>query len=307
MHVLFLILFLQMAEAATMNSNYFKGKGDLKIHYLEFNQLGDRGAIWIVPGKNEPSPKYKELVQNLQDLGFGPIFIHDHRGQGLSDRILKDQADHYRAHIDNWNYVVEDMQSFYDTKLKSIDKVYLIAHSMGGLYSSHFLARKEHKIQKAIFTSPLFGFAIPKYQTFLADLISWAACLWSCKAKMYGTDVFVPAVFDENPDTHSKKRFQAKEEIYNEIPSARYGGFSFSWWRQNRKAISKLKQVRVETPLLILQAGIDKRVLNNRHKLFCDRQANCRVHPIAGAYHAILNEEDEYRNQALTEIYTFFR
>ena len=67
----------------------------------------------------------------------------------------------------------------------------------------------------------------------------------------------------------------------------------------------------IRTPLLLLSAGADRVVSNERIHAFYHRAAAAGVPcepplTIAGARHELLNEHDEYRIPALTSILEFF-
>src|SRR4051812_44355355 len=60
------------------------------IQYMAFTQSVPSTAIVISTGRTESFIKYKELIWDLWQLGYS-VFIHDHRGQGLSSRLLADE------------------------------------------------------------------------------------------------------------------------------------------------------------------------------------------------------------------------
>ncbi|MEM7294974.1 MAG: alpha/beta hydrolase, partial [Pseudomonadota bacterium] len=66
---------------------------------------------------------------------------------------------------------------------------------------------------------------------------------------------------------------------------------------------------KIEIPMLLLQAGDDRIVDNDSQTAFCDLiGSHCvgdQPRIIEGAKHELLNESDEYRDQALEEIFRF--
>jgi len=73
----------------TGNDGTFIGKEDVKIYYKIFKQeSNEKAAIVISTGRTEAAIKYKELIYDLYNNGYS-IYIHDHRGQGLSGRMLE--------------------------------------------------------------------------------------------------------------------------------------------------------------------------------------------------------------------------
>jgi len=110
---------------------FFKGKADVQIYYRTFEQKNSDKAILISSGRTEAAIKYKELIFDLFKNGYS-IYIHDHRGQGLSGRMTENPE---MGYIDTFQFYIDDMKYFYDHFLtpKSYKKTYLLAHSMGGL------------------------------------------------------------------------------------------------------------------------------------------------------------------------------
>lgn len=64
--------------------------------------------IVICPGRIESYVKYAELAYDLVHTGFDVLII-DHRGQGLSGRMLSDT---HRGHVDNFSDYVDDLYVF---------------------------------------------------------------------------------------------------------------------------------------------------------------------------------------------------
>ncbi len=67
--------------------------------------IGERGSLVLGPGRGESSIEYYETAMDFIAKGFSPIFVLDHRGQGLSPRLLPDLS---KSHIENFkNYIVD--------------------------------------------------------------------------------------------------------------------------------------------------------------------------------------------------------
>ena len=71
------------------------GQGGLVLatqRFLQPDRAAEKGAIVLVSGRTESMLKYKEVAYDLFRNGWS-VYIHDHRGQGLSDResAVRDQ------------------------------------------------------------------------------------------------------------------------------------------------------------------------------------------------------------------------
>ena len=74
---------------ASGTSGEFAGKENKKIRYRIFalsDRPAEQGAIVISSGRTEGMIKYQELIYDLSRQGYS-VYIHDHRGQGYSERI----------------------------------------------------------------------------------------------------------------------------------------------------------------------------------------------------------------------------
>ena len=90
---------------------YFKGRQGVNIYYKIFHQPKiDVGAIVISSGRTEAAIKYKELIYDLFRLGYS-VYIMDHRGQGLSERMLEDPD---LGYVEDFQFYIDDLKSFFD-------------------------------------------------------------------------------------------------------------------------------------------------------------------------------------------------
>src|SRR4030095_13442910 len=88
--------------------------GELQIKYITFVQpdmSSAKGAIVIASGRTEAYLKYKELIFDLWNNGYS-IYIHDHRGQGSSDRELGVKSSPQKGHVEKFNFFVSDLRKF---------------------------------------------------------------------------------------------------------------------------------------------------------------------------------------------------
>ena len=150
--------FYQMGE--------FPGEKGVKIRYARFgNQRGEKGSLVFVSGRAENLFKYIELFYDLHQEGWSPIYTYDHRGQGFSSRLTSKAN---RADVENYSHYRKDLKSFMNLVLKDSlvdkEKLFMIAHSMGGLIAVDYLQTyKEPEFQALVLSSPMFRIQIKPF------------------------------------------------------------------------------------------------------------------------------------------------
>jgi lysophospholipase len=102
----------RIAVATPMKA--YEGPLTYKLRYSKFGcTLGRKGALVIAPGRAEGSPEYYETAVDFIKNGYSPVYVIDHRGQGLSPRILensfKSHVDDFMNYVSDLDYAVEDI------------------------------------------------------------------------------------------------------------------------------------------------------------------------------------------------------
>lgn len=300
--------------------NTFQGTDDIRINYASFIKPQHIRNLVVVPGRNEGYLKYKELAFDLVKQGFN-VFIIDHRGQGISERLLKDS---HKGYVKSFEHYAEDLNSFIvnvvnksPTHLTLSMKPYLLAHSMGGAISLRLMQKTPNLIQAAILSAPMIDINLGGLPRWFAQAVvnsGNAVNKWWSNEPWYfmkqGGYKSVP--FKENKLTHSHVRYQRFIEEYQNNKCIQLGGVTFNWLSEAFNARENiLKEVdRLSTPLLILQASKETIVDNEAQNLLCDdinihKKTTCEKIIITGAKHEIFFEKDIYRNPALQKVLTW--
>ncbi len=301
--------------------SHFIGKNDIRINYCQFNFSGFEKTLVIVPGRVESYLKYKELAYEFHQQQFN-VFIVDHRGQGLSQRLLDDK---HKGYVDCFEDYVDDLNSFIDNHViaatTTANKPYLLAHSMGGAISCRYLQSYPEKIQAAVLSSPMIAINSGKTPHSLANV------LVSCLDKVnqifsnnpwyfIGQGDYTETPFSENHLMQSQLRYQIFTQLYQQIPSLKLGGVTLKWLKAAEQVRIKIfkNMPALSTPLIVLQASEDTIVSNSAQDDFCQQLhqqhsqscTNGKAAVIDGARHELLFEKDCYRKQALTLVLDWF-
>lgn len=286
--------------------HYFKSLDGLNIAYKLFPVKNAKANIVISSGRTEGMLKYQELIYDLNQNGFG-VYIWDHRGQGNSDRVLKDLQ---LGYVKKFNNYVLDMEQFVQNYVPKNVKRILLGHSMGGAIASLYVESHSKEFDALVLSSPMHQ----------PELISSGLTTIACELiekrsrnidkYIVGTSSYDDSTekFEDNLLTHSKVRYKVTKIAFDIEPKAKLGGPSVRWVAQaclgSKKSVEEADKIQV--PTLLLHAQNDKIVNKKPQELFCKNASPyCMGYQIDGAYHELLVEEDSIREKVLTAILDF--
>ncbi|MCX7110084.1 MAG: alpha/beta fold hydrolase [Proteobacteria bacterium] len=303
-------------------SGHFQGQGNKDIQYLVFPHKPDqeKGAIVISSGRTEGFIIYPELIYDLGKQGYS-IYIHDHRGQGFSERMTQDTQ---KGHIDSFDNYVKDLKTFVDTVVRPKDhhNLFLLAHSMGGGIASLYIEEYPKDFKAAVLVTPMHEPLLPVKGKDVTGVICAVAESWTAQhifppdGYAKGQVPYSPATFKDNDLTHSKVRFEKKVAILSENKqneTAKIGGPTHKWIREACEAGKKARAdaAKISIPVLLLQASGDTAVRPEAQLEFCKnvnsggKGGECQGYVVEQAYHAIFMEADTFRIPALTKALEF--
>lgn len=119
-----------------------------RLRYSRFGcDLGAKGALVLLPGRGEFSPEFFETAIDFIARGYGPVYVVDHRGQGLSPRLLEDP---HKGHIARFEDYVDDMAVFVGAVKDDLaelgagpaPRLFLTSNSMGGAIAIGYLQQR---------------------------------------------------------------------------------------------------------------------------------------------------------------------
>ncbi|MEN8137368.1 MAG: alpha/beta fold hydrolase [Bacteroidota bacterium] len=285
----------------------FEGKDSVKIYYKTFRQKqsGDM-AIVISAGRTEAAIKYKELIFDLYNNGYS-VYIHDHRGQGLSGRMIENTD---MGYIDDFQYYIDDMKFFYDNIVKKgdHDKIYLLAHSMGGAIGMTYLEQNSGDFVAAAFSSPMLGLVPPGCST--VKLFHLDKNDYAMGESKYHDD---KVAFKDNKLTGSEIRYKRMNSAFAKVPDAKLGGASYHWVYKSCKQFDYINSNinNIQTPFILFSAENEQIVDPKAHQQFVDKAKklgkNCKGYLVKNAQHELLIEKDEQRIEVISKILDFYK
>lgn len=247
-----------------------------RLHYVcydveEFRKLGVpgasqrfHGAVVISHGFSEFAAKYSEIAWYFLLAGFN-VCILEHRGHGYSPRDVDDKNIVY---IDDWHRYVAD----YATFIQRIGRPWargkqlaLFAHSMGGGIGAALLERYPKLVDKAVLSSPMIApdTGVPNW---LAATLCGLECdLGRAGKKAPGMHDFEPEIGKKDAGA-SMARCQWYLDMRIADPHYQNTAAANEWVRQAVRLSHAILQPnmvqRIQTPVLMFQAGRDMWVLN---------------------------------------------
>lgn len=291
----------------------FNGDGNTQLRYICSKNISTADALLILGGRTEFIEKYLELYYDLRDLNV-VIYSYDHRGQGLSDRIL---ADPYKGHVQCFDDYVEDLKGFIDQVVSpnGHKRLLVLAHSMGGAVSTAFQMKYPGVVDGLIFSAPMFGI-----NTMPLSPLTVERCSYGLVKLGFGDNyIFFKGGgnswkigFSGNRLTSSKKRFHCNLDWFARNPELAIGSPTFNWLYESLAADRKIGRDCDDTtlgkiPILLMQGEKDIVVTASAQNHFCKNVSSCRLEVIKGARHELFMEEDSMRNQVVGLTIDFLR
>jgi lysophospholipase len=265
-----------------------------------------RGTICLFQGRGEFIEKYFEVVADLRRRGFA-VATMDWRGQGASARLLTNPRKGYVRTFADYD---RDLGQFMKEVVQPAcpRPYFAMAHSMGG----HILLRQACQPQprswfdRMILSAPMIAIAPerlgapPKIARTYAETLSalgfGSAYVWK------GTDAPLEmGPFETNPITSDRERYHRNRAVLEAAPGLALGSPTIAWLRAAFRSMARLRApdypLRVEVPLLLFAAGMDRIVATQAIEEFALRLKVGTHVLIPQAQHEILQESDEIRQR----------
>lgn len=287
-------------------TQYLAGKNNIKIAYRHFahTESAERKLLILVNGRAENMMKWAEPAYDFYHQGYD-VLLFDHRGQGYSERLLKDGE---KGYIDEFRFYADDMAKIIEniTALFSYTAQHLVAHSMGALIATYYLANYAHKIDRAVLSSPFYG--VPLRHPVRDELIiALMNLVGQGERYVFGKGPYKPADLDHNELSTSQARIAWMNQVNQTHPHLHLGGPTFRWVHLGLNAIKRLPSVipRIEIPVLILQAENEKIVENKNLAKLTALFPKAQREIVPNAKHEILFERDDTRVPVMMNIKLF--
>lgn len=279
---------------------WYRAPDGARLRAAIFQAKGEpRGSVVLSPGRTEPLDKYFEVISELQDRGF-VVLTHDWRGQGLSDRFVDDPL---KGHAHGAQAFLDDYKALLDAYEAQLPKPWLqVAHSMGGCLALLVLVKgRETRFAGSALSAPMLGVVTNDIGYVFARTLTWASAHLGLSKRYIFGDKQDPMVvtFEKDRIAHDRARWDRFREQMRACPGLQLGNLTWGWLDFAMSAGAYLRNssdtTQMQTPVLIVAAGDDDRVLTADAMKVADRLPDCRFHVIDGSWHEILMETDDIR------------
>ena len=147
-----------------------------------------KGTILIFPGRGECLEKWEDAMAALSAMGYASIAA-EWRGQGLSGRLGRDNAQHADSFAD-YQLDAEAMRGVAEDA--GLPKPWsILAHSMGGAIAFRSL-HEGFPADSAVLSAPMFGFDMGPMARGMAFIVRRAAAMFG------GGDLTIPGMGSGN-------------------------------------------------------------------------------------------------------------
>ena len=315
-----------------MRSGFLTLADGTSLHYRYAHHSAAKSIIVISSGRVECAAKYAEIIYDLHQNGHS-VFIHDHRGQGLSTRL---EENPHLGYIEDFNQYVVDFGSIIDDVLLPmlneyyveanrnttnsealllnhvIPPLHLLCHSMGSAIGVLLVKARPALFVKAVFCSPMFGITPPLppcIANFLVRVgVRWNKLRGKRASYFLGQSDYTPTAFNKNRLMSSKVRYEIFRNIYAEQPELQLGGVTYEWLYASLIGMKEIHQQasKIEQPCMVLYSGADTVVANEDIEQVVNDFKHCESILIPEALHELLFEKDKFRTPVLRKILSYF-
>ena len=293
------------------SGGYFRTPDGYRLRYACFapRDRPSHGTVVILTGRNECIEKYFETIRDLAGKGLGSA-IMDWRGQGASDRLIRDPM---RGHVVSFDDYVTDLNQFFEEIITRDcpGPYFILAHSTGSLIALLASVSLADKVRRMVLVAPFLGASgLPLSMKNVRRLMSFF--YWIGIRRFYAYGGKRPAggpVFATNKLTTDHDRFRRNTLLYETYPQLSLGGPTISWVRAaclaSERILSPSFMANFRVPSLFVAAGADEVVSTHAIEDYAQRLKTASLITIDGARHEILQEADLYREQLLAAFNAF--
>lgn len=259
-----------------------------------------KGTVCLFGGRTEQIEKYFETIQDLRRRGFAVAAL-DWRGQGGSDRLLKDPRKGFVRAFDDYELDIEVF--IREVVYPDCPPPYFaLGHSMGGAILIRAAKHGRRWFDRTVAVSPMIRIRVPLYGMAqrLVGVLNSVGLRQHFIPALHRSDV-MRRPFDKNRLTSDPQRYARNAEITELYPDLGLGAPTIGWLNEAFRITAEFADPAYAStlrhPLLIIAAGSDQVVSTPTTDRFALHLLGGSGLVIPGARHEILQERNAVREQ----------
>jgi lysophospholipase len=270
---------------------------------------GRKGTVCLFPGRAEFIEKYFETVRDLRARGFAVAAL-DWRGQGMSDRALRNRR---KGYVRSFAQYQIDLETFVNEVVlpDCPPPVFALAHSMGAVVLLRAAHAGHRWFDRMVLLSPMI--ALPGVRRSILSRMTVRTLRMLGLGGMYvpGGDasVMMQRPFTGNFLTSDPVRYARNVAVLEAEPKLAIGWPTVAWTDAAFRTMNELADPsypgRIRQPILIIAAGQDRVVSTPAIDDFAVRLRAGSHLIVPGARHELLMEQDRFRAQVLAAFDAF--
>jgi lysophospholipase len=281
---------------------------EVRIRVAVWGADAPRGTVLMFPGRTEFVEKYGRTARDLRARGFATLAV-DWRGQGLSDRLLRDPV---LGHVARFGDYQKDVAALLaHAQRRGLPEPYfLLAHSMGGCIGLRALVERL-PVRAAAMTSPMWGIRVSPAMRPVAwglERLAKVINIGERLAPGQSRDAYIlTAPFADNTLTGDPAMWDYMAAQLRADPGLCLGGPTLRWLFE---AFAEMRALAVAAPPATpCQTWMGTRELIVEPQAIRDRMArypNGALHVLDGKRHEILMEDLPTRTAVIDAVAAHF-
>jgi len=290
---------------------FFTTRDRKKIRYGVFAATTRplKGTVVLLTGRNECAEKYFETIRDLCGRGFSVATL-DWRGQGASDRLIRDPQ---RGYVRSFRDYASDLEQFFEEVVLPDCRgpYYILAHSAGAVVALLASPSMVNRVRRMVLIAPFL--TLPDLPVSISTVRRVCAAFCAIGlGRLYaaiGPRPKETTPFELNKVTSDPARYRRNTGIYEAWPQLALGGPTIRWLKAAAEASETISDPdfmsAIQVPMLVIAAGADQVVSTKAVEAYARRLRLGSLLMIDGAHHEILQEKDLYREQLLAAFDAF--
>ncbi|MCB1179508.1 MAG: lysophospholipase [Leptospiraceae bacterium] len=278
---------------ANKQSSFQSSIDGTNIFFQSWTKPDSKKVLVIQHGFGEHSDRYGNILSKLEKEDYN-IYALDSRGHGRSDGI--------RGHVDQFQRYIDDLADLIRIakKEKSVEKVTLLGHSLGGVISLQYATEgfNQDNLEKLIISSPALKVRMDfekQVKKLAAEVLSSFLPAVTLDANLdvgfLSHDPEVIKAYQNDPLVHGKVSFQMGKNLFH-LAEAMYD-----------------KAHLIQVPILIIHGeedGIaDVEGAREFFKRLTAKEKDLKVYN--GLFHELMNETQSEREVVLKDVIDFLK